>query len=139
MSFHQKNQNRASINSDTNESNNNNINTNINSNSNSNSINSIQLRYFNANINNKRYSNSSNKNNMYLGREENEEIDKLNKIYEKKEKEYNNLLIQYREIVDCLNQKKEFLNENKSKYQSLRINNENMKAMLIKLMKIKSK
>ena len=103
-----------------------------------NSVNSIQLRYFNTNISSKRYSNSSKKNNMYVSREENEEIDKLNNIYLTKEREYNNLISQYKEIVDCLNQKKEFLNRNKLKYESLRRNNENMKWMLLKLMKIKS-
>ena len=100
-------------------------------------INSVQLRYFDANINNKRYSNSSNKNNVYIGREEYEEIDKLNNIYLTKEREYNNLLSQYKEIFDCLNQKKEFLYQNKSKYQSLIENNNNMKMILLKLMKIK--
>ncbi len=104
--------------------------------SNSNSINSIQLRYFNKNINNKRYSNSSNKNNIHIGREEDEEINKLNNIYLTKEREYNNLVNHYKEIVDCLNQKKEFLQQNKSKYQSLMINNNNMKILLLKLIKL---
>ena len=99
--------------------------------------NSVQLRYFDKNINNKRYSNSSNKNNVYIGTEEYEEIDKLNNIYLTKEREYNNLLSQYKEIFDCLNQKKEFLYQNKSKYQSLIENNNNMKMILLKLMKIK--
>ena len=104
--------------------------------SNSNYINSIQLRYFNKNINNKRYSNSSNKNNIHIGREEDEEINKLNNIYLTKEREYNNLVNHYKEIVDCLNQKKEFLQQNKSKYQSLMINNNNMKILLLKLIKL---
>ena len=43
----------------------------------------------------------------------------------------------YKEILECLNQKRGLLNRNKSKYQSLIINNNNMKTMLLKLMKIK--
>ena len=105
---------------------------------NANSINSIQLRYFDTNISSKRYSNSSKKNNIYASREENEEIAKLNNVYLTKEREYNNLISQYKEIVDCLNQKKEFLNKNKLKYESIKRNKENMKWMLLKLMKIKS-
>ena len=105
---------------------------------NANSINFIQLRIFDTNISSKRYSNSSKKNSMYAGREENEEIAKLNNIYLTKEREYNNLIRQYKEIADCLNQKKEFLNKNKLKYESIKRNNENMKWMLLKLMKIKS-
>ena len=104
---------------------------------NTNSINSIQLRYFDKNINNKRYSNSSNRNNNYNQREEYEEIDKLNQIYSTKEREYNSLLEQYKEILVCLNQKRELLHQNKSKYQSLITNNNNMKMILLKLMKIK--
>ena len=104
---------------------------------NSNSINSIQFRYFDKNINNKRYSNSSNRNNNYKQREEFEEIEKLNQIYSTKEREYNSLLEQYKEILVCLNQKKELLHQNKSKYQSLITNNNNMKMILLKLMKIK--
>ena len=73
-----------------------------------NSINFIQLRIFDTNISSKRYSNSSKKNSMYASREENEEIAKLNNIYLTKEREYNNLISQYKEIVDCLNQKKNF-------------------------------
>ena len=126
MSVNTKNQNRKTT-LETNDS---------NTHSNSNSINSIQLRYFNKNINNKRYSNSSNKNNIHIGREEDEEINKLNNIYLTKEREYNNLLNHYKEIVDCLNQKKEFLQQNKSKYQSLMINNNNMKILLLKLIKL---
>lgn len=104
----------------------------------SNSVNLIQVRYFDKNINNKRYSNSSNKNNIYEGRgREDEEIEKLNKIYLTKEREYNNLLSQYKEIFDCLYQKREFLNQNKSKYQTLITNNDNMKMILLKLLKIK--
>ena len=128
MSVNTKNQNRKTT-LETNDSN-------THSNSNSNSINSIQLRYFNKNINNKRYSNSSNKNNIHIGREEDEEIKKLNNIYLTKEREYNNLVNHYKEIVDCLNQKKEFLQQNKSKYQSLMINNNNMKILLLKLIKL---
>ena len=126
MSVNTKNQNRKTT-LETNDS---------NTHSNSNSINSIQLRYFNKNINNKRYSNSSNKNNIHIGKEEDEEINKLNNIYLTKEREYNNLLNHYKEIVDCLNQKKEFLQQNKSKYQSLMINNNNMKILLLKLIKL---
>ena len=126
MSVNTKNQNRKTT-LETNDS---------NTHSNSNSINSIQLRYFNKNINNKRYSNSSNKNNIHIGREEDEEINKLNNIYLTKEREYNNLVNHYKEIVDCLNQKKEFLQQNKSKYQSLMINNNNMKILLLKLIKL---
>ena len=44
---------------------------------------------------------------------------------------------QYKEILDSLNQKKDFLNKNKIKYQSLIINNNNMKKMLLTLMKNK--
>ena len=128
MSVNTKNQNRKTT-LETSDSN-------THSNSNSNSINSIQLRYFNKNINNKRYSNSSNKNNIHIGREEDEEINKLNNIYLTKEREYNNLVNHYKEIVDCLNQKKEFLQQNKSKYQSLMINNNNMKILLLKLIKL---
>ena len=126
MSVNTKNQNRKTT-LETSDS---------NTHSNSNSINSIQLRYFNKNINNKRYSNSSNKNNIHIGREEDEEINKLNNIYLTKEREYNNLVNHYKEIVDCLNQKKEFLQQNKSKYQSLMINNNNMKILLLKLIKL---
>ena len=126
MSVNTKNQNRKTT-LETNDS---------NTHSNSNSINSIQLRYFNKNINNKRYSNSSNKNNIHIGKEEDEEINKLNNIYLTKEREYNNLVNHYKEIVDCLNQKKEFLQQNKSKYQSLMINNNNMKILLLKLIKL---
>ena len=104
----------------------------------SNSINLIQVRYFDKDINNKRYSNSSNKNNIYETRgRDNEEIEKLNKIYLTKEREYNNLVSQYKEIFDCLYQKREFLNQNKSKYQYLITNNNNMKMILLKLKKIK--
>ena len=124
MSVNIRSQNRKTT-SDTNDTNSNPL------------TNSVQLRYFDTNINNKRYSNSSNKNNVYIGREEYEEIDKLNNIYMTKEREYNNLLSQYQEILDCLNQKKEFLYQNKSKYQSLITNNNNMKMILLKLMKIK--
>ena len=103
-----------------------------------NSVNLIQVRYFDKNINNKRYSNSSNKNNIYEGRgREDEKIEKLNKIYLTKEREYNNLVSQYKEIFDCLYQKREFLNQNKSKYQTLITNNDNMKMILLKLLKIK--
>ena len=103
------------------------------SNTNNNSINKIELRYFNEDgSKNKRYSNSSNKNN----KEEFEKIEKLNDIYLTKEREYNNLVNQYKEIVDCLNQKKDFLNQNKRKYQSLIENNNNMRMILFKLMKI---
>ena len=109
----------------------------LNTNSISKSINSIQLRYFNKNINSKRYSNSSNKNNVHSEREEDEELDKLNNIYLTKEREYNNLVNHYKEIVDCLSQKKDFLEQNKSKYQSLIINNNNMKFLLLKLIKLK--
>ena len=104
---------------------------------NTNSINSIQFSYFDKNINNKRYSNSLNRNKNYLQREEFEEIEKLNQIYSTKEREYNSLLEQYKEILVCLNQKRELLHQNKSKYQSLRTNNNNMKMILLKLMKIK--
>ena len=124
MSVNIRSQNRKTT-SDTNDTNTNPL------------TNSVQLRYFDKNIHNKRYSNSSNKNNVYIGREEYEEIDKLNNIYMTKEREYNNLLSQYKEILDCLNQKKEFLYQNKSKYQSLITNNNNMKMILLKLMKIK--
>ena len=103
-----------------------------------NSINFIQLRIFDTNISSKRYSNSSKKNSMYASREENEEIAKLNNIYLTKEREYNNLISQYKEIADCLNNKKKFLNKNKLKYKSIKRNNENMKWMLLKLMKIKN-
>ena len=109
----------------------------LNTNYISKSINSIQLRYFNKNIKSKRYSNSSNKNNIHTEREEDEELDKLNNIYLTKEREYNNLVNHYKEIVDCLNQKKDFLEQNKSKYQSLIINNNNMKILLLKLIKLK--
>ena len=94
-----------------------------------NSVNFTQLSSNDINIGNKRYSNSSNKNNLYLNKEKYEEIEKLNKIYNSKEKEYNNLLNQYKEILSSLNQKKDFLNENKIKYQSLIINNNNMKKI----------
>lgn len=106
--------------------------------SNADSINSIQLRYFDKDINNKRYSNSSNRNNVFKGKEENEEIDILNKIYSTKEREYNNLINQYKEILGNLNKKKEILYQNKSKCQSLIINNNNMRMVLLKLMKIKA-
>ena len=108
-----------------------------NKNNDSNFIHSIVLRYFDKSINNKRYSNSSKKNNIYIGKEEDDEIDKLNNIYLSKEREYNNLVSQYKEILDCLNQKKEFLYQNKSKYQTLLTNNNNMKMILLKLLKIK--
>ena len=103
-----------------------------------NSINSIQLRYFNQNINSRRYANSSNKNNVYLRKEENEEINALNKMYLTKEREYNNLMNQYNEIIKHLNQKNKDLDECKKKYKSLIINNNNMRMILLKLMKIKS-
>ncbi len=102
-----------------------------------NSVNFTQLSSNDINIGNKRYSNSSNKNNLYLNKEKYEEIENLNNIYNSKEKEYNNLVSQYKEILGSLNQKKDFLNENKSKYQSLIITNNNMKKILLKLMKIK--
>ena len=102
-----------------------------------NSVNFTQLSSNDINIGNKRYSNSSNKNNLYLNKEKYEEIENLNNIYNSKEKEYNNLVSQYKEILGSLNQKKDFLNENKSKYQSLIIKNNNMKKILLKLMKIK--
>ena len=108
------------------------------SNPNANSINSIQIRYFNQNINNRRYANSSNKNNVYLRKEENEEINALNKMYLTKEREYNNLMNQYNEIIKHLNQKNRDLDECKKKYNSLIINNKNMRMILFKLMKIKS-
>ena len=98
-----------------------------NTNSNSNSI---------KTINNKRYSNSSNKNNNHAGREEDEEINKLNNIYLTKDREYNNLFNHYKEIIDCLNQKKDVLQQTKAKYQSLIINNSNMKILLLKLIKL---
>ena len=88
-------------------------------------------------ISNKRYSNSSNKNISHSKEEKSEEIEKLNHIYISKEKEYNILLNQYKEILDTLNQKKDFLNKNKTKYQSLITNNNNMKIILLKLMKTK--
>ena len=100
-------------------------------------VNFDQLRNYDIDISNKRYSNSSNKNNLNLNKEKIQEIEKLNNIYASKEREYNNLVIQYKEILDSLNQKKDFLNKNKIKYQSLIINNNNMKKMLLKLMKIK--
>ena len=106
--------------------------------SNTNSVNSVQLRYFSKNINNKRYANSSNKNNVYIRKEENEEINALNKTYVTKEKEYNNLVNQYKEILKHLNQKNKDLDECKNKYKSLIINNNNMRMILLKLMKIKS-
>ena len=102
-----------------------------------NSVNFDQLRNYDIDISNKRYSNSSNKNNLNLNKEKIQEIEKLNNIYSTKEREYNNLVIQYKEILDSLNQKKDFLNKNKIKYQSLTINNNNMKKMLLKLMKNK--
>ena len=102
-----------------------------------NSVNFDQLRNYDIDISNKRYSNSSNKNNLNLNKEKIQEIEKLNNIYASKEREYNNLVIQYKEILDSLNQKKDFLNKNKIKYQSLIINNNNMKKMLLKLMKNK--
>ena len=102
-----------------------------------NSVNFTQLSSNDINIGNKRYSNSSNKNNLYLNKEKYEEIENLNNIYNSKEREYNNLVNQYKEILGSLNQKKDFLNENKSKYQSLIITNNNMKKILLKLMKIK--
>ena len=102
-----------------------------------NSVNFDQLRNYDIDISNKRYSNSSNKNNLNLNKEKIQEIEKLNNIYATKEREYNNLVIQYKEILDSLNQKKDFLNKNKIKYQSLIINNNNMKKMLLKLMKNK--
>ena len=102
-----------------------------------NSVNFDQLRNYDIDISNKRYSNSSNKNNLNLNKEKIQEIEKLNNIYASKEREYNNLVIQYKEILDSLNQKKDFLNKNKIKYQSLTINNNNMKKMLLKLMKNK--
>ena len=103
------------------------------------SVNFVQLNSHDINIGNKRYSNSSNKNNLYLNKEKYEEIENLNNIYNSKEKEYNNLVSQYKEILGSLNQKKDFLNENKSKYQSLIITNNNMKKILLKLIKIKEK
>ena len=106
------------------------------SNTNSNSIKNIELNYFNKNGNKKRYSNSSNKNNINKKEERDDEIEKLNNIYLTKEREYNNLVNQYKEIVDCLNQKKEFLNQNKTKYQSIIANNNNMRIILLKLMKM---
>ena len=102
-----------------------------------NSVNFAEIKYSEAEKDNKRYSNSSNKNNLYLDKEKYEDIEKLNKIYDTKEKEYNHLYNQYKEIIECLNQKRDLLNRNKSKYQSLIINNNNMKTMLLKLMKIK--
>ena len=102
-----------------------------------NSVNFAQLRNYNIDISNKRYSNSTNKNNLNLNNEKVQEIEKLNNIYASKEREYNNLVNQYKEILDSLNQKKDFLNKNKIKYQSLIINNNNMKKMLLTLMKNK--
>ena len=102
-----------------------------------NSVNFAQLRNYNIDISNKRYSNSTNKNNLNLNKEKVQEIEKLNNIYASKEREYNNLVNQYKEILDSLNQKKDFLNKNKIKYQSLIINNNNMKKMLLTLMKNK--
>ena len=101
-----------------------------------NSINFVQVKNKGNDGNNKRYSNSSNKNNSYMKKEKYEEFEKLNNIYASKENEYNTLLNQYKEILGSLNQKKDFLIKNKIKYQSLINNNNNMKIMLLKLIKI---
>ena len=101
------------------------------------SMNFVQLKNKEMDINNKRYFNNSNKNNLYINKGNSEEIEKLNIKYESKEKEYNDLLIQYKEILESLNQKKDLLNKNKKKFKSLIINNNNMKIMLLKLMKVK--
>ena len=101
------------------------------------SMNFVQIKNKEIDTNNKRYSNSSNKNNLYINKGNSEEIEKLNIKYESKEKEYNNLLKQYKEIFENLNHKKDLLNKNKTKYKNLIINNNNMKIMLLKLMKVK--
>ena len=95
----------------------------------------IFLNNINKEKDNKRYSNSLNKDILYIKRED--DIEKLNNIYNSKDKEYNILLNQYKEILILLNKKKEYLNQSKSKYQNLLINNNNMKIILLKLMKIK--
>ena len=94
-------------------------------------------------INSKRYSYSTNKdsvksqsfssvkNDLYYNTNE------LKRLYEKKQKELSSIYKQYLEINDCCKQKYDVLLDNKMKYDSLKKNNNNMKLLVLKLMKIK--
>ena len=105
---------------------------------------SLSGQDFSGSINNKRYSYSTNKDSTKSQSFSNTKNDlyfntnKLNRLYEDKQKELSSIYQQYQEINDCCNQKYDFLLQNKTKYDSLKQNNYNMKLLILKLMKIKN-
>lgn len=113
------------------------------------------INKFNYNIqSNKTYStiNTNNNNRNIIGqvkisntakntaRQSKQEIDpemiKLNKIYNEKEKYFNDLLKEYQSITESYSIKKSELMKCNTKYERLKLTNDNLKLLFLNLVKI---
>ena len=112
-------------------------NTETNPSSNDNLNNLIQIKKINKFNSNRRYYNSSNGLTIFgIMDDPTEDLENLKNIYSTQEREYNKLLNRYNQIIETLNQKRDMVDLQKKKYQSLRTNNNNMKSIILKLLKI---
>ena len=112
-------------------------NTETNPSSNDNLSNLIQIKKINKFNSNRRYYNSSNGLTIFgIMDDPTEDLENLKNIYSTQEREYNKLLNRYNQIIETLNQKRDMVDLQKKKYQSLRTNNNNMKSIILKLLKI---